>query len=140
MAEEPMVLNVDDEAEVRETVRRRLRIDGIAAEVASDPRQALEMMKQHLYPIAISDIKMPGMSGVELLQEIKKINPLCNVIMMTGFSSMSYVVDCLGTGAVDYFVKPFADIGGLVEAVSQARRRIERWRQAMPLRPVTGQQ
>lgn len=140
MADQVMVLIVDDEEEVRETVRRRLRIDGISADVVGDPREALARMAQYLYPIAISDIKMPGMSGVELLQKIKQVNPLCNVIMMTGFSSMAHVVDCLGTGAVDYFVKPFADINNLVEAVQQALRRIERWRQAMPLRPTAGQQ
>ena len=132
MSDRALVLVVDDEPEILETIRRRLRVEGIVAETATEPGNALVRMQANLYPIAICDIKMPGMSGVELLQEIKQINPLCNVIMMTGFSSMAHVVDCLGSGAVDYFVKPFKDIDGIVEAVNEAVRRIGRWRQAMP--------
>jgi two-component system NtrC family response regulator len=133
MPDQPVVLIVDDEPEILETIQRRLRVEDIPAETCLDPREAIRRMRETLYPIAICDIKMPGMDGIRLLQEIKRANPLCNVIMMTGYSSMAHVVDCLGSGAVDYFVKPFQDISGIVEAVDEARRRIARWRQAMPL-------
>jgi CheY-like chemotaxis protein len=128
-----VVLIVDDEVEVAETIRRRLRVEGIEAEVCQDPIEALERMRQRLYPVAVCDIKMPGIDGIELLRRLKQLHPLCNVIMVTGYSSMAHVVDCLGNGAVDYFVKPFQDIGLVVEAVNQALVRIARWRHAMPL-------
>ena len=133
MRNRPLVLIVDDEPEILQTIRRRLRVEGMEAETAQDPCDAINRMQEVLHPIAVCDIKMPGMSGIELLQEIKRVNPMCNVIMMTGYSSMLHVVDCLGRGAVDYFVKPFQDIDELVEAICAARKRVERWQQAMPL-------
>ena len=133
MAQSDVVLIVDDEQDVADTIRRRLRVENVVAETCQDPREAIERMRQHLYPIAVCDIKMPGMDGIELLRRLKQVNPLCNVIMMTGYSSMANVIDCLGSGAVDYFVKPFQDIASLVEAVNEARSRVARWRQAMPM-------
>jgi DNA-binding NtrC family response regulator len=133
MSDVATVLIVDDEAEILETVRRRLLVEGIHADTCEDPLDAVSKMEDNLYAIAVCDIKMPGMSGIELLQQIKKVNPLCTVVMMTGYSSMSNVVDCLGNGAADYFVKPFRDIDSLVEAVNHAIARIARWREAMPL-------
>jgi len=126
MNDRPLVLVVDDEPEILETVRRRLRVEGVEADTAQDPHDAVVRMAEAQYPIAICDIKMPGMTGIQLLREIKRVNPLCNVIMMTGYSFMAHVVDCLGSGVVDYFVKPFRDIGGIVEAVSEAREQVAR--------------
>ena len=90
------------------------------------------MMKDN-YNVVITDIKMPGMNGVELMKTLKNINPLCNIIMITGYSNMSYVVDCFSYGAVDYFMKPIEDLDVLVEATQQAIKRIERWRKGMGL-------
>lgn len=136
MSETTEILLVDDEPEILETIRRRLRLEDIAADLATDPIQAITMMQDNLYSIVISDIKMPHMSGAELLQELKKHNPLCNVIMMTGYSSMANVVDCLGSGALDYFVKPFQDIEEVVEAILQAKSRTKRWKQAIQQKTV----
>jgi DNA-binding NtrC family response regulator len=130
------ILIVDDEQEILNMLRRNLALDGYDVYTSTSPNEALEMMKDGLYNLVITDIKMPGMSGVDLLVEIKKVNPLANVIMMTGYSSMAHVVDCLGAGAMDYFVKPFHDLDEVISAVGQARDRILRWRSSMGLDTV----
>jgi DNA-binding NtrC family response regulator len=129
------LLIVDDEPEILNMLRRNLELEGYTVTVTASPFDALEMMKKELFNLVITDVKMPGISGVELLQEVKRINPLANVIIMTGYSTMSNVVECLGSGAVDYFVKPFKDIEVLITALEQARGRVERWREAMGVKP-----
>ena len=125
------LLIVDDEEEILLMLRRNLELEGYETTVTTSPQEAVDLMKEGLFNLVLTDIKMPDMSGIELLREIKRINPLANVIMMTGYSSMSHVVECLGSGAVDYFVKPFTDLGIIIEALDQARNRISRWRTAM---------
>ena len=125
------LLIVDDEEEILNMLRRNLELEGYDVTVTTKPQNAISLMKKELFNLVLTDIKMPGMSGIELLKELKAINPLANIIMMTGYSSMSNVVDCLGSGAVDYFVKPFTDLDLITRALDQARDRLLRWRSAM---------
>jgi DNA-binding NtrC family response regulator len=127
------ILIVDDEEEILHLLRRNFELEGYEVITTTDPFQAVEMTAEQLYNLVLTDIKMPGMSGIELLREVKRLNPLANVIIMTGYSNMSNVVDCLGSGAVDYFVKPFGDLELIINAVNQARDRIQRWRSSMGL-------
>ena len=127
------LLIVDDEEEILNMLRRNLELEGYDVTVTTRPQEAIALMKTELFNLVLTDIKMPGMSGIELLRELKSINPLANIIMMTGYSSMSNVVDCLGSGAVDYFVKPFTDLDLITQALDQARDRVQRWRSAMGL-------
>ena len=128
------LLIVDDEEEIVRMLRRSLELEGYEITTATSPLAAVDLMKKELFNLVLTDIKMPGMSGVELLKEIKRINPLANVIMMTGYSSMSHVVDCLGAGAMDYFVKPFNDLGVIIRALAEARGRVLRWRAAIGMK------
>ncbi|MEW5723350.1 MAG: response regulator [Thermodesulfobacteriota bacterium] len=125
------LLIVDDEVEILHMLRRNLELEGYEVTITTSPHEALELMKRDLFNLVLTDIKMPGLSGVDLLRELKQINPLSNIIMMTGYSNMSHVVDCLGSGAVDYFVKPFSDLDVIIQALGQARDRVRRWREAM---------
>ncbi|MFH1135677.1 MAG: response regulator [Pseudomonadota bacterium] len=125
------LLIVDDEEEILNMLRRNLELEGYDVTVTTKPQEAVALMKAELFNLVLTDIKMPGMSGIDLLRELKSINPLANIIMMTGYSSMSNVVDCLGSGAVDYFVKPFTDLDLITRALDQARDRVLRWRSAM---------
>ena len=125
------LLIIDDEEEILSMLRRNFELEGYDVTTCSSPFEAIDIMKRELFNLVLTDIKMPGKSGVELLKEIKDINPLVNVIMMTGYSTMANVVDCLGSGAVDYFAKPFQDLDVLIKAVDQARDRVNRWRSSM---------
>jgi DNA-binding NtrC family response regulator len=129
------ILIVDDEEEILHMLQRNLEMEGYQVTTTVNPHEALDLARRDLFNLVVTDIKMPGLSGVELLREIKRINPLANVIIMTGYSTMAHVVDCLGSGAVDYFVKPFPDLDLLIQAIHQARDRLNRWRTSMGVRP-----
>ncbi|MDH4224650.1 MAG: response regulator [Deltaproteobacteria bacterium] len=125
------ILLVDDEIEILNMLKRHLELDGYEVHTCLDPREALDVMGRELINLVITDIRMPSMMGTELMRELKKINPLVNIIIMTGYSNMSYVVECLAQGAADYFTKPFTHMETLMEAIAQTSKKIERWQQAM---------
>ncbi|MFP4687544.1 MAG: response regulator [bacterium] len=124
------ILVVDDEPEIVSMLKRTLSLEGFEVEGVSRGKDALEMMKEKLFPIVILDIRLPETSGPELLKKFRDINPLVNVVMITGYSSMDNVVDCLGGGAVDYFTKPL-DMDLFVETISQIDAKIDRWRKSI---------
>ncbi len=117
------VLVVDDEESLRGIVTQVLSEDGHDVTEASSAEEALKIIENECYSLVISDIKMPGMSGIELLQEIKKINTDTQFIIMTSYASLDTVITAMRHGAYDYLIKPFEDID-LVTAV--ANRAIEK--------------
>lgn len=126
------VMIVDDEVDLLNTLQRHLKFEGIDADIFSDPIIALAHFETvGGYDVLISDIRMPNLTGEELLVKIQDINPLCNVIMMTGFSNMTHVVQCISDGAIDYFSKPMDDTNLFVSAVQEALDRTKRWRSGM---------
>jgi DNA-binding NtrC family response regulator len=122
------MLLVDDEEEILNLLRKYLEKAGFTnIYTINDPEKALEMMQKDLYKIVLLDIKMPKMDGIELLQKIKDVNPLCNIIMVTAYSDLNNVVECIAKDAVDFISKPFK-MKEIVEVVSQAHERINRWK------------
>ena len=127
------ILIVDDEEEILTMLKRYLEMEGYEVTTSPNPLEAVELMKKHLYNLVITDIRMPGMTGIELLKTLREINPLTNVYIITGYSNMSYVVECLARGAYDYFTKPFADMDGLLKSISEGKERIQRWKSAIKM-------
>ena len=125
------ILLVDDEVEILEMLKRHLEFEGFKVVTTSDPIEAEKLMAEHLFRLAVTDIRMPGMTGIELLQKFKALNPLANVFIMTGYSNMSYVVECLSNGAYDYFTKPFNDLDGILATLKDGWKRVKRWEGAM---------
>lgn len=125
------ILLIDDEVEILNMLQRHLSLAGFDVTAVQTPFQALEEMDRELFNLAITDIRMPGMSGIELMRKLRQINPLMNIFIITGYANMSYVVDCLGEGAYDFFTKPFHHMDELIDAVSAGGRRAERWQNAM---------
>lgn len=122
------ILVVDDEPDILESMKQYLEACDHAVQTVADPARALEMLGDQPFDIVISDINMPGMTGVELLRRMKAENPLLQVIMITAYSSMEKIQDCLQLGACDYLVKPIADMEELNHIIGEAARRIRRWR------------
>jgi DNA-binding response OmpR family regulator len=124
------LLVVDDEDEIVSMLKRNLEFEEYQVTGATNREEAIELMEEELYSIVLLDVKFPETSGPELLKAFKEINPLVNVIMITGYSSMENVVECLGGGAVDYFTKPL-DMDEVLERLNEIERKIERWRESI---------
>lgn len=124
------ILVVDDQPMITQMISEFLRGHGYAVDVANDSSDALQMCSKKLYKVVFSDVRMPGLSGLELLRAIKKRQPTAIVFMMTGYHDSEVVVNCLEHGAADFLTKPIMSLKLLVEIVEEARRRVERWRKA----------
>ncbi|MEW6615585.1 MAG: response regulator [Thermodesulfobacteriota bacterium] len=101
------VLIVDDETDFLETIVNRLQKRKIDATGVPTGEAALELMKGKSFDVILLDIKMPGgMDGIEVLREIKKTQPLTEVILLTGHASVETSIEGLKMGAFDYLIKP----------------------------------
>jgi putative nucleotidyltransferase with HDIG domain len=116
------VLIVDDEAAIRSLLMRSLSGDSIECVPSSDAFDALSRLKNDKFALVMSDVCMPGMSGIELLRSIKRLDPDLSVIMITGVLDLATAVDSLKMGACDYITKPF-DLVAIRRAVGQALER-----------------
>ena len=101
------ILVVDDETIVRESLSNWFEEDGHTVRAVADAREALAALKQSQWDLALVDIKMPGMDGLELQRRIREVSPETTVIIMTAFASVDTAVQALKEGAYDYITKPF---------------------------------
>lgn len=135
MTKEIRILVVDDEDTVRSVLSQVLTEDGYSVAEAASGEQALEVMYENTFELVISDIKMPGMTGLELLAEIKKLYPTTQVIIITSFASLDTALTALRNGAYDYLFKPFEDLD-LISAA--AKRAVEKVRLTKENRRLMG--
>ncbi len=120
---EEKILLVDDEEGIRKVLSISLMDIGYQVFTAQDGKEALSVFKKHAPPIVLTDIKMPKMDGVDLLQEIKATSPDTEVIMLTGHGDMDLAIKCLKLEATDFITKPIND-DVLEIALKRARDRI----------------
>jgi len=104
---EQKILLVDDELIVRQSLQQWLEMEGFVVETAASGQEGLQMCKFDPIAVGVFDIRMPGMDGMTLLKEVKKIKPQVSVIMMTAYASLDDAVTCIHEGAYDYLIKPF---------------------------------
>ncbi|MBZ0292166.1 MAG: response regulator transcription factor [Anaerolineae bacterium] len=100
------VLVVDDEGAIRYSVSKTLQRVGYNVAEAASGEEALESIRNQRYDVILTDIRMPGITGVELLKRIKDLAPDAIVILMTGYASLGTAVEALRLGAHDYLIKP----------------------------------
>ncbi|MBI4620998.1 MAG: response regulator [Desulfobacterales bacterium] len=115
------VLLVDDEEEFVTTLSERLSLRGIETEVAYNGENALAKMNQITPDIVILDVMMPGLSGLDVLKQIKEILPDIPVILLTGRGSTRDGIDGMKQGAFDYLMKP-VDIEDLIKKMNEAMK------------------
>lgn len=114
------VLLVDDEVPCVETMTKRLTHRDLEIIAAYDGKEALERLKKHAHiEVVVLDVKMPGMDGIETLQEIKSRFPIKEVIMLTGHATVESAIEGMKKGAFDYLMKP-CDVDTLVSKVTEA--------------------
>ncbi len=116
------ILIVDDESDIRSLLVRGLADSSIECVQSSSAIDALNKLNTERYSLVMSDVCMPGMSGMELLRSIKRRDPDMSVIMITGVLDLATAVDSLKMGACDYITKPF-DLVAVRRAVGQALER-----------------
>jgi len=102
----PRILIVDDEVEITEILADLLSEDYECLKAAS-AEQALTLLRQHQFQLVISDITMPGMSGLEMIPHVKELSPETVVVMISGMQTVESAIGALRLGAFDYLMKPF---------------------------------
>ena len=117
----PNVLIVDDEKSIRSGLREFLSDDGCHVETAADAQDALRLLADHDFDVVVSDIVLPRINGIELLQAIRTAAPLAQVIMMTGEPTVDTAAEALRSGAFDYLTKPVRK-NAILRAVGTAAR------------------
>ena len=104
----PAILIVEDEAKMRRLLELNLGEDGFATFSAGDAEAGLKLLRDHPIDLVVSDLKLPGMNGLEFLQTIKRQNAALPVVVMTAFGSVETAVEAMKAGAADYVLKPFS--------------------------------
>ena len=116
------VLLVDDEKEFVDVLAERLETRDFIVEKAFSGDEALKVMGEKEVDVIVLDVLMPGKDGVATLQELKKLNPIIEVIMLTGHGSVDTAVEGMKLGAFDYLMKP-TETRDLVEKIVRAYKR-----------------
>lgn len=115
----PRVLVVDDEERIQEACRRMLSDEGCEVEVAQNGAMGLEMIKQTHFDIVLLDLMMPGLTGMEVLSDIKSRHPDTVIIVITGYATLEHSIETMKKGAFDFLSKPFSP-GELRTVISKA--------------------
>jgi DNA-binding NtrC family response regulator len=124
------ILIVDDEEIMRESLAGWLSRDDHEVATASSGEEALEKIKEHRFDILLVDIKMEGISGLEVLKQVKENDPDVAIIMITAYGSIPTAIEAIKNGAYDYLLKPFepTELGVLIERIiehqAQAREHL----------------
>lgn len=115
------ILIVDDELIMRESLAGWLERDGHSVQTAASGEAALEMLKNTRFDIFLVDIKMEGISGLDVLRKIKESDPDAEVVMITAYGSIPSAIEAMKDGAYDYMLKPFDpnELGVLIEKIIQ---------------------
>ncbi|MFH1463257.1 MAG: sigma-54 dependent transcriptional regulator [Pseudomonadota bacterium] len=124
MDETNLILVVDDEASNREVLARILTREGYAVEQADDGRQALDRLRAGGIELVLTDLKMPGMDGLELLRAVRALGQDVELIVMTAYGTVEAAVEAMKEGAYDFITKPLKR----VELTTTVRKALERRR------------
>lgn len=117
------LLQVDDEQSQRELLSGFLGKNGFCVTEAGSGEEALELYHSVCSPVALIDMKMPGMNGIELLTRLKEINPFIQIIVLTAFGTVESAVAAMRAGAYDYVTKPVENLDELLLKLRSAAER-----------------
>lgn len=101
------ILAIDDEANIRHLIENELRLEDFEVTTAPSGEEGLRMFEDQPYDVVLLDLKLPKISGLETLKQLKKKSPGVEVIMITGYGDIQSAVECIKLGARDYITKPF---------------------------------
>src|SRR6201997_1022725 len=104
----PTILIVEDEAKMRRLLELNLGEDGFSTFSAGDAEAGLKLLRENAIDLVLTDLKLPGMNGLEFLQTAKQQDPVLPIVVMTAFGSVETAVEAMKAGATDYVLKPFS--------------------------------
>lgn len=122
------LLLVDDEKDFIESLAERLQLRDFDVKTALNGDDAIKLVNENEFDIIILDVKMPGKSGIDTLKEIKNINQLSQVIMLTGHATVESAIQGMKLGAYDYIMKP-TDAEELIKLINKAYKIVEEHRE-----------
>jgi DNA-binding NtrC family response regulator len=124
MNDEANILVIDDEESMRDSCQQALSAKGSRVEVAGDGSTGLAILEKEAFDLVILDLKMPGLSGMEVLKKIKEKDPAVVVVVITGYATVESAVEAMKTGAYDFVPKPFTpeSLRMIVERAMEKRR------------------
>ncbi len=123
------ILVVDDEASIRDIVKQVLEDDGHKVASVASAEAGLKILAKAPIHLVITDIRMDGMDGIELLEKIKSVKPEIEVVIMTSHASLETSVKSLRAGAFDYLMKPFENLDSISTMVNRVIEKIEQEKQ-----------
>src|SRR3970040_19557 len=100
------ILLIDDDVLIREVLEERLATEGYQVRVADSGKAAIEQLATNIFDAALLDIHLPDMTGIEILEELKRRDPEIDVVIMTGYPQVDTAIQALRLGAYDYLTKP----------------------------------
>ena len=118
------ILVVDDEAAARTGLERILGGEGYLATSAANGEEAIEVAKREAFDAVITDLRMPGISGIELIAELRELSPHVPVVVATAFGDVQSAVQAMRAGADDYVTKPFSPKELVARVRALLRRRV----------------
>jgi DNA-binding NtrC family response regulator len=132
LSDRPVVLLVDDEPGILDVLARFARRAGFDVITCSGGRQAIEYLSAHRVDVAMIDLRMPEVGGLEVLRAIREADSRCQAILMTGFATIDTAVEAIKLGAMDYLNKPL-DFARVEQLLTSVREEIERRKRLMAI-------
>ena len=128
--ERARILIIDDDVAVRESHRAALKANGYEVDVAVNGKEAIAKSKARLYNLALVDLRLPDMDGIELLTAMREAIPKMAKIIITGYPSMENAIEAVNRGADGYMVKPYT----MEELLRKIKEQLQKQREAKKFR------
>jgi len=121
------ILLVDDEDQILQMLKEAFSLYGYKVKTASSAEEALDVLAKESIMVMFLDLKLPGMSGLDLCRQIRKDNQIAVIHALTGYSNFFGFLECRSAGFDDFFTKPVA-LKALFKAAEEAFEKLERWK------------
>jgi len=128
MVEKARILVVDDDENIRKVLSMILEDEGYKVDQAETAKQAIEKSRKNFYNIALIDIRLPDMEGIELLTKMRDTTPRMRKIIITGYPTLQNAIEAVNRGADAYILKPF-DVNKVLATIKEQLRKQEEERQ-----------
>jgi DNA-binding response OmpR family regulator len=125
--DEKKILLVDDEVQILNMLEEAFKLHGYSVTTAESAESALEILAKESIMVMFLDLKLPGMSGIDLCRRIREENQIAVISALTGYSNFFGLLECRAAGFDDFFTKP-AGLKTLLKAAEDAFEKIERWK------------